>query len=364
MDWDKIPYTDFRALSLNIPYLSDLNITGDFSVVKLINRTASSSGFKRLVELFLSNDVVDVEIKRRKAVVRELKSLKVFRYAFLSHMGVNLNPIDVQKISTLLKESLSGIQSFAHFIPMLLIQAGFIASFAMALMGKGNKAFLIGSFVLVVIENVRLRKKVKTAEAYGWSVSASHYLDSFKLAVQILEKFSSIKKPELSKILNIFAPKNSVSSRIKKLEQVSGALGIRQNFIVHGIVHLVAPWDILWTYRLDKIRQQIKSDLPIWEKALSEIEAFLSIAMYADANPDFSDASVVDGGSVIDAKNLRHPLIPKDRAIGNPIQINEKEKCILITGSNMSGKSTFMRSIGVNYLWQNGLTSRCRFIQF
>lgn len=350
LDWEKIPYTDFRGLSLNIPYLLDLNIIGDFSIIKLLNRTTSSSGFKRLVDLFLSNDVIDAEIKRRKTLVNELKSLKVFRYAFLSHMGVNLKPIDTQKIATLLKESLSSIQSFAHFIPILLIQGAFLTSMWMAFIGKGNKMYLIGSFVLVVIENARLRKKVKTGEAYGWSISASHYLDSFRLAVQILEKFSAIQKPELSKILSVFAPKNSVSSRIKKLEQVSGALGVRQNFIVHGIVHLLAPWDILWTYRLDKIRQQIKNELPIWEKALSEVEAFLSIAMYADANSDFRDANVVTGNSVIDAKNLRHPLISKNHAIGNPIQINENEKCILITGSNMSGKSTFMRSIGVNYL--------------
>ncbi|MES2770336.1 MAG: hypothetical protein V4596_14430 [Bdellovibrionota bacterium] len=350
LDWEKIPYTDFRSINLNIPYLTDLNIIGEFSIVKLLNRTTSISGFKRLIELFLSNDVINAEIKRRKDLVNELKSLKIFRYAFLSHMGVNPKPIDAQKISTLLKESLSSVQSFAYFIPMLFIQIAFLTSFVMAMIGRGNKTLLIATFILVVIENTRLRKKVKTGEAYGWSVSASHYLDSFRLAVQILEKFNGIKKPELSKILAVFAPENSVSSRIKKLEQVSGALGVRQNFIVHGIVHLFTPWDILWTYRLDKIRQQIKNDLPIWEKALSEIEAFLSLAMYAEANLDFCDAHVTTGSILIDAKNLRHPLIPKDRAVGNPIVINDTEKCILITGSNMSGKSTFMRSIGVNYL--------------
>lgn len=349
LNWKDIPETDFRSVSQSIPYLTDLNIIGEFSILRLINRTSSDMGFKRLLDLFLSNDVIDAEIKRRKTLVNELKSLKIFRYSFLSHMGVLGKSIDAQKIATLLKESLSDVQNLLSFVWIFIFQAVFVVSLVLALMGQGNKMLLIGSFLLVLIENTRLRKKVKTGQAYGWSVSASHYLDSFRLAVEILEKFSGLKKPELSKILAVFEPKNSVSARIKSLEQVSGALGVRQNFIVHGIVHIFAPWDILWTYRLDKIRQKIKNDLPLWEKALAEIEAFLSLAMYAEANPDFKDAEV-GSDKIVDAKNLRHPLISKDRAIGNPIVIDENEKCILITGSNMSGKSTFMRSIGLNYL--------------
>lgn len=349
LNWKEIPKVDFSQVTQSYPYLTDLNVIGEFSILRLINRTSSDLGFKRLLDLFLSNDVIDAEIKRRKTLVNELKSLKVFRYSFLSHMGVLGKSIDAQKIATLLKESLSEIQNLLSFIWIFLFQAVFVFSLVMAFIGQGNKMLLIGSFVLVVIENTRLRKKVKTAQAYGWSVSASHYLDSFRLAVEILEKFSGFKKTELSKILTVFEPKNSVSTRIKSLERVSGALGVRQNFIVHGIVHLFAPWDILWTYRLDKIRQQIRTDLPLWKKALAEIEAFLSLAMYAEANPDFNDAEV-GSDKLIDAQNLRHPLISKERAIGNPIVIDEKEKCILITGSNMSGKSTFMRSIGLNYL--------------
>ncbi len=349
LNWLDVPQTDFRGIDLSIPYLTDLNIIGDHSILKLINRTTSGLGFKRLLELFLSNDVIDAEIKRRQNLVQELKELKIFRYSFLSHMGVVSKSIDTQKIENLLRNSLSDLKSNIEFIGIFIFQAAFVVNMCLAFIGQGNKTFVIASFVLVVIENVRLRKKIKTAAAYGWSVSASHYLDSFRLAVEILEKFSGLNKPELSKILSVFERKKSVSLRIKKLEQVSGALGVRQNFIVHGLVHLVVPWDILWTYRLDKIRKEIQSDLPKWEKALAEIEAFLSIAMYAEANPDFVDAHI-DNSKLLSATNVRHPLIPKGRAIGNPIVIDEKEKCILITGSNMSGKSTFMRSVGVNYL--------------
>jgi hypothetical protein len=349
LDWRQIPVVDFRRAESSIPYLTDLNIVGDHSILRLMDRTTSELGFKRLVELFLSNDVTDAEIERRQRLVSELKSLKIFRHSFLSHMGTLKKSINTQKIENLLKDSLSDVQSLWSFSWILIFQILLVANLGVALVGKGHKTFLIVSLLLVVIENIRLRKKVKTAAAYGWSVSASHYLDSFRLAVEILEKFNGLKKTELSKILSVFDRKNSVSMRIKSLEQVSGALGVRQNFIVHGLVHLIVPWDVLWTYRLDKIRQQIKSDLPKWEQALAEIEAFLSVAMYADANPDFC-VPVIDNSKLLHAENLRHPLIAKDKAIGNPIVIDENEKCILITGSNMSGKSTFMRSIGVNYL--------------
>ncbi|HRO68634.1 MAG TPA: DNA mismatch repair protein MutS, partial [Pseudobdellovibrionaceae bacterium] len=121
--------------------------------------------------------------------------------------------------------------------------------------------------------------------------------------------------------------------------------------IVHGLLHLVIPWDLAWTLLLERLRLKVQEDLRQWQTALAEFEGFLSLAMYAEANPDFTTAVLhEDGEVVLDAENLRHPLIPKDKAVGNPVSIDDKERCLLITGSNMSGKSTFMRSVGTNYL--------------
>src|SRR5690606_38614689 len=66
LDWRQIPVVDFRRAESSIPYLTDLNIVGDHSILRLMDRTTSELGFKRLVELFLSNDVTDAEIERRQ----------------------------------------------------------------------------------------------------------------------------------------------------------------------------------------------------------------------------------------------------------------------------------------------------------
>ncbi len=350
LKWKEIPQKEFSGDN-KTPYLTDLNITGEFSVLRLMDHTNSKKSYETLLDLFLSNSVANDEIARRHQLVGEIHKSTVFRNVYLTHMGVQPKAIDTQKINELLREPLSEVKSPLAFILIAIIQLVFLTAMIGAFFGYGNKTVLILSFVFLLLENVRLRKKVKTASAYGWSVSSSYYLDSFRTAVRQLEKFSKIKKPELRKLLNVFSAGNSVSAHLQKLESISGALGVRQNFIVHALVHLFVPWDILWTFLLDKRRSQIHEKLPVWEKAFTEFEAFLSIAMYKAANPQFVEPTITkDATIVISSQNLRHPLLDKDVAVGNPIEISEKEKCILITGSNMSGKSTFMRSVGVNYI--------------
>lgn len=351
LDWDLLAKAPREWNELSIPYTTDLNIVGEASLLRLLAQTVSSAGSQRLLELFISNDVTDSEITRRSALVQEIRELRLLRASFLTRIGMGYQPIDSKKISALFAKPLSNLPSLAGLIPLFALQIATLALFIPFFFFEA-KAFFVIPALLLLVENSRIRKKVHTGEAYAWSVSAALSLETFQAAVATLEKHANTRKPELARVFSVFAGERSASSRLKKLERISGALGIRQNFIMHALMHLPLPWDIVFTLALEKLRKEIERDLAPWQEALSEFEAFLSLAQFAEAHPDYTIARILPANSpeTIVAENLRHPLISSAHAVGNPLRIDDREKCILITGSNMSGKSTFLRSIGVNLL--------------
>lgn len=350
LEWSRLaPWGNFSEEKM-LPYLTDLNIVGEFSFLRLINQTVSLAGKARLFNFFLSNDIADEEIQRRGDTVRELLRMKSMRNIFLSHVQANNEPIDTRRIALLLNESLSTLGTAWQFIFIAVFQIMLVGGLISSLFTGQNGLVLVG-LILVLVENMRLRKKLNTASAYGWALSAAVSLDSFRAAIAVLEKYSSTNKPHLSKILEPFKSDRSASQYIKKLETTAGALGTRQNFIVHGLLHLFFPWDIAWTYRLEGLRKKIQKDLPHWENSLAEFEVFLSLSCFAAVHPEFKFAELKkDADVIVEAEDLRHPMILQHVAIGNPLRIDNQEKCILITGSNMSGKSTFLRSAGLNFL--------------
>jgi DNA mismatch repair ATPase MutS len=129
-------------------------------------------------------------------------------------------------------------------------------------------------------------------------------------------------------------------------------LGIRQNPLLALIINFVVPWDLYWTIRFDRARRRVVNSLPAWLAALAELEAFVALAEWNSAHgqawPVFIDAARED--VLLEAKSLAHPLLSPKKRIANDLLISKNSRNHLITGSNMSGKSTFLRAIGINLL--------------
>ena len=100
---------------------------------------------------------------------------------------------------------------------------------------------------------------------------------------------------------------------------------------------------------LERWKARYRDKLPEWIGAAGNIEALNSLATYAFNHPGYVYPAANEGDELfIDAKQLGHPLIPANRCVANDFRIGAEEKLILVTGSNMSGKTTFLRTIGVN----------------
>ena len=138
------------------------------------------------------------------------------------------------------------------------------------------------------------------------------------------------------------------STEIRRLGRLAAALGVRTNPILSLLAHLFMPWDFFFTYRLELVKAEIAQQLPRWLDAWHELEALNSLANFAYLNPHYEFPELTDEPDQITARGIGHPLLKPEFKVCNDFDLDHAQRIVILTGSNMAGKSTFLRTIGVN----------------
>lgn len=140
----------------------------------------------------------------------------------------------------------------------------------------------------------------------------------------------------------------SASEAIGQLGRLTEGLNYRRNpyfFLFFGVATL---WDIHYLLRLENWRKTYGPSLSYWFEALGELEALNSLAGFAYAHPTYTIPDIVDDQFVLEMTSAAHPLLAQNNSVANSLVLRGSGRTILITGSNMSGKSTFLRTVGTN----------------
>jgi DNA mismatch repair ATPase MutS len=138
------------------------------------------------------------------------------------------------------------------------------------------------------------------------------------------------------------------SAYIRKLSSLVGYLELRRNPFFHPLFNTLFFWDLHWTYRLEKWKAKIAPCMPGWFDSIGRFEALSSLANLSFNHPAWAMPEISSADFIFRAKNLGHLLIPDDQRVGNDIEMDGKGKIWVITGPNMSGKSTLLKTVGVN----------------
>src|SRR6185312_8737656 len=145
----------------------------------------------------------------------------------------------------------------------------------------------------------------------------------------------------------LLEPGLAPSSYARHIAWIFHGISVKAHPLVHLMLNALGPWDLFFAFRLRQFQERVKTRLPIWLDRLAEIEAASSLASFAHLHPEYAWPTPAPAVGVR-SRGLGHPLIPATTRVSNDISLEGLGTIHLITGSNMSGKSTFLRTIGIN----------------
>lgn len=370
LDWENIPpVEDVRAK--DHPFENDLQISGLYSLHQLINTSYSDQGRTRLRQWLLER-VPDPEIiHTRQTAVRELTPLVNFRdrlQAYAQRTILDVNKQNDQEAVTLwLDLPLSSKPPLFVLIISSILSAILIGLFVLLLYGLVpliDVLIVFGVSLLWTIPMLRYRSRLFLDSSLMATIFKQlHAVFSF------IEKYPTANTPQLQKICEPFQHADTSPAKLMKLLQriaqyarLTQSQTITQSMAVAGtgtsqgigmIFNLIVPWDLFLSYFLARCKDAARKNLPMWLDAWYELEALCSLSTFAYLNPDYVMPEIVDGkeqegSSALRATRLGHPLIPDEDRVVNNVTIEHANDIMLITGSNMAGKSTFLRTMGIN----------------
>ncbi|MEA5457845.1 hypothetical protein VB796_02280 [Arcicella sp. LKC2W] len=325
-------------------YSSDLDIFGKQSVFKLLNRTHTYTGAGMLAE-WLKCPAEKSEILIRQEMIAELSSKIDFR------QNLEASAILIEEVAEPTDKLLQWSQSpeneeikkpifqYGKYLPYLTIPLILAWAFDFLPIGYPLLMLIIHGFIGKQIYETVSNALDQTMRITG---ALKAYANLSEIIVN--EQFTYPKLTQLQSELSEASP------AIKALEDILNKLGNRANPFFMFIVGIPTLWDIQYFIKLENWKRQHRENLSKWLLVIAEFEALNSLAGLHFANPDFVKPEILDDSITLKATNLGHPMIRKAKRITNSIEIEGEGKTVIITGSNMSGKSTFQRTVGVNLI--------------
>jgi len=335
------------------PYVVDLDIFGPASIRALLGPTPTLAGTATL-EDWLSAPAPRNEVRRRQAVVRALAADTEGREA-LAVEALLIDPIDRRRWSGIAQWLASPPVFKTASESMLPPWAIHAARILPALSVPLFVAWLAD--VPVPWWSWGGLWAVQTALAWRWATALTEYLDTASRLSKGLRghhalfaawEHYSTDSEELQSLLSQLGGETGrpASQEIRSLERWLDAADSRASML-HHVMAPVLMWDVHVAWGLDKWRERAGSHFQDWFGALGELEALSALATLAYDQPEWCYPEIHDREAGFEADGLGHPLLERGVVRTSDVQMDGPGRFLLVTGSNMSGKSTLLRSIGL-----------------
>ena len=328
------------------PYAGDLDIFGRASLYQYCNRTVSEQG-NRLFAGWLTEPGPLPTILQKQEAAGEIAAKPEWRQQ-LQSFGI-AEPVTLateQKINNWLSEKNKFIHVTAWKILRLLLPAISLTVLCFFIAGSIGTGPFLSAFTLLLIIASGISKLVLPAHIKLSKIAPELQTLSSSIAWIEQTRFSSPYLLQLKKIFD--QPHSNASQQIKELSRILERLDYRLNFVVFIPLNTFLFWDLQQVFALEKWKENNRQVISDWYKGLAEMEAISSLGNLTFNHPDWTFPVFSNEEAVFESKELGHPLIPPAKRINNSFSTQGVNKINLVTGSNMAGKSTFLRSIGIN----------------
>lgn len=353
LDWEQLPISFGYRPQAEHPFEVDLDLLGPQSLYRLLNTATSYEGSRRLRN-WLTDPAPDPHQSiQRQRLVQELGPQSLFR----DKLGLNaaiavganktwrsdqlLNWLDSRPPSRLLRPWLWGLGGLAALNALLFI------------LHRLGTLPPIWQFSFGLYFGLLLLTSKISGAVFDEAIELQDTLRQLGAVLEHLEKFSYRSTPNLKTLCIPFQDKSKRPSQyLRRVARVVAATGMRGNPLGWFALNALLPWDLYFAHRLDQCKAELAQPASTWIDVWSELEALNSLANFAYLHPHYTFPQILTASqqtpSVFQAENLGHPLITEANKVRNDLTIPHLGQIDIITGSNMAGKTVFIKTVGLN----------------
>ncbi len=329
------------------PYSHDIDLFGKQSFFQYINRTTTLAGKNKLAKILNANTIDSIEQKQK--AIKNIAKLPEWRQEFsaiasLADVTISISVIQkwlsnytffVPKIMKILPNIISGIS-----LVMLVLLFTEVITFNL---------FLIWFFIGLGITGTQLKKINKLYN------DSNRIKDTFEQYYQLIEKientaFTSTMLKEKQQL--VISEKEKASQILKQFAEILNAFDQRNNMMFGVLANGLLLWDIKQCYRIEQWILKNNTKVEQWFEVIAFFDSYNSLGNFAFNHSQYIYPKIVPNGHTLKATGLGHPMLDASKRVDNDITIN-KDQFFIITGANMAGKSTFLRTVALQIVMSN-----------
>ncbi len=336
-------------IDLHHDFSHDIDLFGKDSLFQYLNRTCTGRGNNILAGWLMKPSILTDKLEERQEAIKELAGKVKWRHEFNAYgmMGIT-DESTINDFVNWLKEEPGYLTNRTYKVIRFLMPAITLILLVLAVASILHYSIFI-LFVLINLGIISINLKeinnihAKVSRKYSMFKTLSNLITHFESHI-----FNAVYINDLQKVLS--AGGDSASNSIVRLSKILQAFDNRLNMLLAVPLDGFLLWDIQCINRLETWKKSASDLLPQWFHNLGQADALCSLANYGYNNENYCYPEISEGKEYLSSRKLGHPLIPERIRVCNDFLISRRGEINIITGANMAGKSTFLRTVAINMI--------------
>ncbi|MEK9618877.1 MAG: DNA mismatch repair protein MutS [Flavobacteriales bacterium] len=336
-----------KYLNSNHHYSHDIDLFGENSFFQYLNRTASVDGSGKLANLMTENQTSS--IYQKQEAIKELSEKVKWRQHFSALISMVKTEIPTKKIIGFFKNYKNVFSKIALSLPISFSAISILFIILTFFEILPFNVLVVWFFVGLIVTSLFLKK---TQKLYTNASKAKDTFRQYYLVLQEIENTNFSSKILKEKQKEIQSENKKASSIFNEFSKALDAFDQRNNLLIASLGNAFFLWEIKCAIKVEKWIILYNHTVEQWLDVITFFDAKNSLANFCFNHPSYVFPEIVKDSSIINSQKLGHPLLNSKNRIDNDFEIN-KNSFLIVTGANMAGKSTFLRTISLSIVMAN-----------